>query len=358
MRPSGTPHELEDRRLRALRLLEEGFSPVEVARQIGVDRRSVRRWKAASRKGGTEAVAAKPASGRPRRLTARDLTRLRKTLMKGALAAGLPTDLWTCPRVAWLIQRQFGIEYHPAHVSRVLHGLGFSPQKPTRRSLERDEERIQAWITQDWPRVKNRCAPECDHCFHRRIRDVDGALGAPLLEPARTHSGTSAAGTAIPEGFRHCGSVYPTGSAIASLCTFASMLRPTSTLSERWTSSNSCNGSYKHPSCWSGIVSKLTRASSSSSAFCLAQHIWNTCRRTRRNSTRSNTSGLGSRPIRWPTIPLSICTSLHIGRAARRSPRNDVKTCCKAFSAIPVFLCGSTRTLLMHGSIISSLLRP
>ena len=100
MRPSGTPQELEQRRLRAVRLLGEGFSPVEVARQIGVDRRSVRRWKAAARDGGTAAVAAKPASGRPRRLTRRDLTRLRRMLIQGAQAVGLPTDLWTCPRVS------------------------------------------------------------------------------------------------------------------------------------------------------------------------------------------------------------------------------------------------------------------
>jgi len=154
MRPSGTPQELERRRRRALRLLGEGLSPVEVARQIGVDRRSVRRWKAAVRAGGVAAVAAKPASGRPRRLTTRNLARLRRLLLAGAQRAGLPTDLWTCPRVAWLIQRQFGVRYHPAHVSRLLHGLGFSPQKPTRRAIERDEERIRAWIEQDWPRVK------------------------------------------------------------------------------------------------------------------------------------------------------------------------------------------------------------
>lgn len=154
MRPSGTPQELEQRRVRALRLLGEGFTPVEVAGQIGVDRRSVRRWKAAARKGGAKAVAAKPASGRPRRLLVCDLSRLRRLLLKGAQAAGLPTDLWTCPRVAWLIQRQFGVRFHPAHVSRMLHGLGFSPQKPTRRAIERDAERIRAWIEQDWPRVK------------------------------------------------------------------------------------------------------------------------------------------------------------------------------------------------------------
>jgi len=154
MRPTGSPLELERRRLRAVNLLEQGFSPVEVARQVGVDRRSVRRWKSATRRGGSAAVAAKPAPGRPRRLAARDLSRLRRMLMKGALAAGLPTDLWTCPRVSWLIQQRFDVNYHPAHVSRLLHGLGFSPQKPTRRALERDEERIQAWIKQDWPRVK------------------------------------------------------------------------------------------------------------------------------------------------------------------------------------------------------------
>jgi transposase len=74
--------------------------------------------------------------------------------LKGAQAAGLPTDLWTCPRVSWLIKRDFGVHYHPAHVSRLLHGLGFSPQKPPRRAIERDEDRIRAWIEQDWPRVK------------------------------------------------------------------------------------------------------------------------------------------------------------------------------------------------------------
>ena len=49
MRPTGSPEELERRRLRALALLKEGLQPVEVARRVGVDRRSVRRWKAAAR---------------------------------------------------------------------------------------------------------------------------------------------------------------------------------------------------------------------------------------------------------------------------------------------------------------------
>src|SRR5579864_9132060 len=91
MRPSGSPQELERRRFRALALLQEGSSPVEVARRVGVDRRSVRRWKASVRSRGTRALTARPASGRPQRLSAADLRRLEKDLLRGAQAAGFET---------------------------------------------------------------------------------------------------------------------------------------------------------------------------------------------------------------------------------------------------------------------------
>ena len=72
MRPSGSPQELERRRFRGLALLREGLSPVEVARRVGVDRRSVRRWKASVRGRGRRALAARPAPGRPQRLSAQN----------------------------------------------------------------------------------------------------------------------------------------------------------------------------------------------------------------------------------------------------------------------------------------------
>jgi transposase len=154
MRPLGSPEELERRRLRALRLLEEGLLPSEVARRVGVDRRSVRRWKAAARKHGEAGVRARAAPGRPSKLTPRHKRRLEDFLLKGALATGFDTDLWTCPRVAELIKQRFGIDYHVDHVGRLLHELGWSPQKPARRALERDEKEIRRWVREDWPRVK------------------------------------------------------------------------------------------------------------------------------------------------------------------------------------------------------------
>ncbi len=154
MRPSGSPEVLEQRRRRGIALLKEGYPPVEVARRIGVDRRSVRRWKAAYRKHGETGIQARAAPGRPAALAAKDKKRLEKILLRGAKAAGFPTDLWTCPRVAQLIWERFGVDYHVDHVGRLLHGLGFSPQKPARRAIERDEAEIQRWLKERWPRVK------------------------------------------------------------------------------------------------------------------------------------------------------------------------------------------------------------
>jgi transposase len=145
---------LERRRLRALALLEEGLLPSEVARRMGVDRRSVRRWKAAARKHGEAGVHARAVPGRPPKLTSRHKRRLEALLLKGPLATGFHTDLWTCPRVAELIRQRFGVNYHVDHVGRLLHDLGWSPQKPTRRAFERDEKEIRRWVREDWPRVK------------------------------------------------------------------------------------------------------------------------------------------------------------------------------------------------------------
>ena len=154
MRPPGSPQDLERRRLRAIELLKEDHPPVEVAHIVGCDRRSVRRWNAAFRKGGGEGIKARPTPGRPSRLDEKARWRLEKALLKGAKAAGFPTDLWTCPRVAQLIKDRFGPRYHVDHIGRLLHALGWSPQKPQRRAVERDEDEIRRWVKEEWPRVK------------------------------------------------------------------------------------------------------------------------------------------------------------------------------------------------------------
>jgi transposase len=147
-RPHGSPEQLERRRLRAWKLLREGLAPVEVARKLGVDRRSVRRWRAL---GEHKNLAARPASGRPTKLTEAQREALVGHLLEGPLACGYATPLWTCPRIAEVIRRRFKVA---SHVGRLLRTLGFSPQKPERQARERDEEAIRGWVRETWPRVK------------------------------------------------------------------------------------------------------------------------------------------------------------------------------------------------------------
>ena len=154
MRPEGSPRELERRRRRAMVLLKQGHSQAEVARRVGCHASSVMRWRKAHDRDGPGALKPKRASGRPARLSAKDRQRLVEHLLEGPVAHGYRTDVWTTQRVAELIERKFGVTYHRDHVGRLLHALGWSHQKPTRRALQRDEEAIARWKRQRWPRIK------------------------------------------------------------------------------------------------------------------------------------------------------------------------------------------------------------
>lgn len=154
MRPKGSAEELERRRLRAARLLQKGNGVREVGRLVGAAPSSVSRWKQELDEGGLEALKAKPHPGRPARLSTEQKKQLEHVLLKGPQAAGFATDLWTLPRIAKVIEHEFGVRYHPGHVWHVLRKMGWSCQKPERRARERDEPAIKQWRTEDWPNLK------------------------------------------------------------------------------------------------------------------------------------------------------------------------------------------------------------
>jgi transposase len=156
MRTKGTAAELEVRRRIAARLFTEDFTLADVARCVGASVSSVGRWKRAWKQGGAAALAAKPRPVPRCRLSDEQKSQLVAILLRGPLAAGYVTDLWTCARVAQVIHQQFGVTYHADHVGRLLHGLGFTPQKPQRKARERDEQAIERWRRVEWPRIKKR----------------------------------------------------------------------------------------------------------------------------------------------------------------------------------------------------------
>ena len=127
--------QLQTRRLEAGRLLKAGHAQIEVARQLGVAKSTV--------------------SGRAKRVEQGGLRALRaRGLRKGALAVEFATELWTLPRVAEWVDREFRVRLSEPQIWRVLRSSEFSAQRPAKRALERDETAIQRWKQRRWPALK------------------------------------------------------------------------------------------------------------------------------------------------------------------------------------------------------------
>jgi putative transposase len=156
MRPKGSSTELEARRRRAAEYFQERIPLQEIADRFGVSLTSVKRWKRAWKADGVEGLAAKPHPGPATKLSEQQRQELVEILLAGPLAAGFHSDLWTSKRVAKVIRKRFKVSYHRDHVRRILHDLGFTPQKPRQVAREQDAAAVERWRKQDWPRIKKK----------------------------------------------------------------------------------------------------------------------------------------------------------------------------------------------------------
>jgi transposase len=151
-RPVGNAEELERRRKRAVQAVTDGQPRATVATVLGVHPKTVARWVRLSRRPG--GLDARPQPGPTPGLTDADLRRLEELLTKGAKAHGWHNQLWTAARVARLIERHFGVAYHPEHVRKILkRRLGWTSQKPRRMARERDDKEVARWVGDEFPRI-------------------------------------------------------------------------------------------------------------------------------------------------------------------------------------------------------------
>jgi transposase len=143
----------EGRRKEGYRLLGSGVSKAEIARKLDVDYTTVVRWENRKAKLGSDSWRDRKIPGRPPELDREQLAALKKILLKDPRARGYDSDLWTLKRVVEVIKQEFGIEYSISNAWNVLRALGFSPQVPTVRAMERDEKWIREWVENEWPKI-------------------------------------------------------------------------------------------------------------------------------------------------------------------------------------------------------------
>lgn len=152
----------EERHLQAWKMFEKGMNQCDIAEVLGVTEGAVSQWINRAKEEGPESLKCQPRSGADTKLSEAQQQRLVELLKQGAESFGFEGELWTTPRVTALIQREFGVTYENSSVYKLLDRLGFSYQKPAREARKRDEQQVQRWVHEDWPRIKKKPAAKTD----------------------------------------------------------------------------------------------------------------------------------------------------------------------------------------------------
>lgn len=200
----------EYRRFRAWELHQQGWTQQRIAEALGVTQGAVSQWLKCAREGGVEALRRRKAPGAKPRLTAGQKAQIPELLKGGAESFGFHGDVWTRKRVAAVIQRAFGVSYHPAHAGRILRDLRWSRQKPIRRATQRDEEAIRRWQDERWPELVKKAKAEgytivfLDeagfYLLPMAVRTYAPMGETPILRYLFTHDHLSAISGITPEG--------------------------------------------------------------------------------------------------------------------------------------------------------------
>jgi len=148
--------EAAKKRVKAGRMLLAGKGCAEVALVVGVARQTVYTWKKLLDEGGIDALRGIPERGRPAQLDEQQLAALRAAFLQKPTEHGFGTELWTLKRVGAVIERMHGVRFSQTQVWRILGALGFSPQKPDKRAIERDEDAVRIWKKRTWPSLKKK----------------------------------------------------------------------------------------------------------------------------------------------------------------------------------------------------------
>jgi putative transposase len=142
-------------RLQAAEMFAQDADPVEIARSLRVSTKSVYQWRRAWRAGGQEALTSKGPGGSACRLDEAQLAELRAALEAGPAAHGWAQDQrWTLARAAALAARLFGTGYTLRGMSFLLHRIGYSPQVPVHRAVERNEAAVAEWRAVTWAKAR------------------------------------------------------------------------------------------------------------------------------------------------------------------------------------------------------------
>jgi transposase len=157
-------------RLHAVALNMEGKTAPEIADILKVHRSKVSMWLWNWQQSGMDGILEGHRPGRPPVMSDDQRRRLADILDSGPVAYGFTSGVWTSPMVTRVIEEEFSITYHPAHVSRILHEIGFSVQRPKKTLAQADKVVQSRWIRYKYPRIKKKQGAKEPHSSSKTKR--------------------------------------------------------------------------------------------------------------------------------------------------------------------------------------------
>ncbi|MBN1521286.1 MAG: IS630 family transposase [Candidatus Aureabacteria bacterium] len=146
---------LEEIRIRAVQQVQSGESPEVVIRTLGFSRTCIYEWLAKYRHGGWQALRAKKISGRPQKLTGKQIQWIYRTVtMKDPRQLKFKFALWTRKMIGIAIDNQFGVKLSLSSIGRLLKQLGLTYQKPLYKAFQQNPALVQKWLRQEFPKIK------------------------------------------------------------------------------------------------------------------------------------------------------------------------------------------------------------
>lgn len=140
-------------RLQAAFLRKQGKTLVEIADVVGRPFNTVSDWLRRFEKKGLKCAKDKPRSGRPRRLSSKQLLALKKELVRAPTGLGYSEGFWSTRLVQEHVKKRFRKRFVARHMRRLLQKMGFSLKKPRPRDYradrakqERFKKNFHAWF--------------------------------------------------------------------------------------------------------------------------------------------------------------------------------------------------------------------
>ena len=146
MRTKSPTNSIEYQRNLCVKLDEESFTQVRIAKIIGKTQGWVSQVLSKFKKGGLDELKEKKAKGASPKLTETQKQELSNIIDKGALAYGFEGDIWTRKRVQLVIKEQYNVQYSERHVGKILQEMRYSKQIPQEIDYRQKQELVDEWV--------------------------------------------------------------------------------------------------------------------------------------------------------------------------------------------------------------------